>query len=260
MKKLIVLLWKWKSTGWRLPYESQHVHAMVRMLDRYLKIPHHILLVTDDPTGCECDSIPLWQQPVVHVRDRQPNCYKRLWIYSEQFADYMRARYALDGEATHVLSIDLDAVILDDITSLYDFEKEFQINNGVSCTYNGAMQFLKLGARSIVWNDFDPQRSPEAARRNRNSKGANFYGSDQAWISHILKNEATWGAEHGVYAFGDLRRVGVDHIPENARIIFYNGHLKPWMPETYAFGPRLFKHYQQFLDEKYHYKNLGLMR
>lgn len=263
MIKLVVVLWKWKSTGWRLPYEYQHVQAMVRMLDQYLKIPHHKLLVTDDATNCEfIDSIPLWEQPIVHVKDKQPNCYKRLWMYSEQFADYMRARYAPDGEVTHILSIDLDAVITQDITSLFDLEKEFQINSGISCTYNGAMQFLKLGARSIVWNSFDPQRSPDIAKRNKNVKGSNFFGSDQAWISHVLWDEATWGNADGVYAFADFRRRENQPFvrPEGYKIVFYNGHLKPWMPESYAFDPELFTQYQQFLDPKFHYKNLGLVR
>lgn len=236
---LTVICWLWKSTGWRHGYSYVHVNAMQRMLERHLKIPHRLVCVTDNPEGINCETVPLWEQPIVNVAAHSPNCYRRLWVFSGEAREIF-------GDV--ILSIDLDCVIMDDITPIIDTSLEFKINKGIICPYNGAMWLLKTGSRSFVWNCFDPEISPGLAAEQKNEDGRNYFGSDQAWISYCLKNEAVWTAEDGIYHFSDHITTKKNPVAENTRIMFFAGRLKPWMPYVYKLSPMLYNEYQQYLE------------
>src|SRR5690554_2157344 len=105
---LTVVSWKWN--GWRSIYQPHHVRALKRMVAKHLHIPHRFVCVTDDPRELSgIETIRLWSDPVVSVQTRYPNCYRRL----KMFSNYAKT---LLGE--QILSVDLDCVILDDITPL----------------------------------------------------------------------------------------------------------------------------------------------
>jgi hypothetical protein len=52
--------WKWKQDGFRCPYIADHVNAMAGMLDRFVKAPHRVICVTDDPDNVKVETYPLW--------------------------------------------------------------------------------------------------------------------------------------------------------------------------------------------------------
>jgi hypothetical protein len=256
---LTFVLWKWKPLNlWRLPYEAAHVNAMVRQLLCYISTPFEVVVVTDDPKGIDLDVahgkyfkgiriVPLWDHGAVKVRDREPNCYKRLYAFSDEAITLLGRR---------IISFDLDAVILADITDLFLRPEDFVINRGQVCDYNGAMWMLRTGTRRQAWYDFDPATSPAWAQTQKNRDGSPPHGSDQKWLSAKLKGEATWGNEHGVYSIIEWRDKGAK--PTNPRLVFYHGRVKPWMPESIKTSREFFEHYQQFLEPQQRFKNVEL--
>jgi hypothetical protein len=125
--------------------------------------------------------------------------------------------------------MDLDTVIVADVTTLFDRPEDFVIwgesDFPKTTWYNGSLWLLTAGSRRQVWETFNTG-SPLLTRR------ANARGSDQGWISYVLgPKEATFGRQDGVYSYRKdiLKMDGV--LPENARIICFHGKVDPWAPE-----------------------------
>lgn len=235
---LTIVTWLWYSPmivseALRPRYTYEQVNAVQAMVRKHLHIPHRFVCVTDDPYGVDCQTIRLWDFPTVTAPPGNPYCWHRLWAFSE-------GARALFGE--RFVSIDLDVIILDDITDLFTGGEDFKILRGSASPYNGSLWMLRAGSRSCVWEDFHPDISPALALQQRMPNGKPFHGSDQAWISYRIPDEPTWGPEDGVYQYavvplnallgkaagrpveGDLRY----HLPSNARMIFFAGDIKPW--------------------------------
>lgn len=259
---LTFVLWKWKPLNkWRaVPYEAAHVNAMVRQLLCYISTPFEIVVVTDDAEGIHLDVatgkyfkgiriVPLWEHGAVKVRENEPNCYKRLYAFSDEAATLLGRR---------IISFDLDAVILRDITDLFTRPEDFVINRGQVCDYNGALWMVRAGTRRQAWYDFDPATSPQWAQQQRTRTGSMPHGSDQKWLSAKLKGEATWGNEDGVYSIIEWNNKSTTVRPANARLVFYHGRIKPWMPESIKSSREFFAHYQQFLEPHQRFKNIEL--
>lgn len=217
-EKLNVICWKWK--GWRDVYTPDHVNALKTMLDKYLTIPHKLICITDDAKGIQCETYPLWTKPFVKTEINKPNCYRRLWLFSEEAKKIF---------GTFVLSIDLDCIILKPIDSLIT-KDDFKICLGRANPYNGSMWLHKTGTRTEVWDKFDPEKSPKLLKGLINCNGKKYSGSDQAWLSYILGQEKTWTSKDGVYAYD--WHIKDKSIPSNAKIIFFPGAVKPWMLKT----------------------------
>lgn len=218
-----VVVWKWKTPGYRSHFGPQAVNTMRRMVARNLSLPHRFICVTNDPAGLD-PSIEL-------VPDREdfadlpsphgggnPSCYRRLRLY---------ALDAVETFGNWIVSVDLDAVITGPLDPLWDRPDEFvawrdPIHRG---QYNGSMQMLRAGSRPSVWTRFNPKISPRDAAR------AGFKGSDQAWITYCLPGESVWTRDDGVYSFsvdGMDRRC----LPADARIVMMHGRRDPWSPEV----------------------------
>jgi hypothetical protein len=256
---LTVILWLWN--GWRPIYNYKHVNATVRMLADYLPIPHRVVCVTDTPEQIECETHPLWALEI-KVRGlpvsatggaAYPNSYRRLKMFSPWAAEQFPGQ---------ILSLDLDAVICDDISPLITND-DFKINKGRAAPYNGGMWLLRTGTRTEVWEKFHPNAFAVTSRQR-------FTGSDQAWISHVLKNEKTWDAPDGVYHYALLRNTGRSRPPpgngrfpmrvinrnaapqpqpqpDDCRIMFCAGGIKMWHPEFGIRFPALAEHYRKYL-------------
>lgn len=213
--KVVCFKWQRNTTGYMLPavcdYDAKHVLTLKAMVERHLSIPHEFICVTDDPTGLDgIKTIPLWDK-CRHLG----GCYNRLYAFSEDMRSVIGDRFVM---------IDLDCVIVNDITSLFDVDDDFKINgyffSDMDQHYNGGLVLMNAGARKQVWDDFHPIHSP-------NQIGNTNYviGSDQAWIRIRLgKGENRFTEEEGVYNFIRLKN---RELPENARIVFFAGKRDP---------------------------------
>lgn len=237
-RPLTVVCWKWN--GWRAVYGAEHVNAMERMLKRHLSVPHRLLCITDDPKGVRCETMPLWDKPVVATLPRKPNCYKRLRMFSD---------WARDAIGDRFLSVDLDAVIMGNIDHIAQRDEDFVILEGRAAPYNGSLWMHRPGTRTDVWDDFNPATSPAEAAKSKRANGKAFYGSDQAWISHKLPGEAIYThAADGVCQFGCAIHNGMA-IPKSQSIVFFAGGLKPWDQHFASVCPALAAEYKQYMQE-----------
>lgn len=230
---LTVVCWLWQ--GWRPLYNADHVNALQRMLADNLSLPHQLVCVTDNPRGIKCPVVPLWDHPVANVKPLWPNCYLRLRMFSEEAQHIFGDR---------VLSIDLDCVMLQDITPLIT-DHDFRIVKGIHALYNGSMWLHRTGTRRHLWETFNPDESPGLAYNTYLPNGRRYLGSDQAWISYASPGEAVWSTEDGVHlCHGSFKN---DVTPRNARLIFFPGHRKPWDDYIKEKYPQIAEAYSKYL-------------
>lgn len=235
---LQVICWRWTPHAqYRSKFSASHINTLAKMVQRHLHMPYGFTCITDNWKGLDSgiNVIPLWKD-LGELRnphgELNPSCYRRLKAFSGEMASLIGPRF---------VSIDLDCVIVDDITPVLSRKEEFIIwgDQLKTTPYNGSMWMMDAGARSQVWTKFDPVESPKATLK------AHLLGSDQAWISHVLgPNEATWTAKDGVMSYRkDIRRAH-GALPDGARIVFFQGNVDPWSPVAKRFCPWIEEHYR----------------
>jgi hypothetical protein len=221
---LNICCFKWTPpAGYRSTFGPETVNVLQRMVARHYDAPHRFTCITDDPRGLDSavHVVPLWSDfatiPSPHGK-HNPSCYRRLRVFAPDIAPILGDRF---------VCLDLDTVIVGDLAPLFDRPEDFVIwgETDPRSFYNGSIFLLRAGARTRVWDEFDPQRSPQRA------KAAGKFGSDQGWISYCLgRGEATWGRQDGVYSYRVHLKPHGGRLPTDARIVNFHGHEDPWGP------------------------------
>ena len=219
MEPISIVCWKWAqptdapTTKKHTRFTSAHVNALYEMLCKHVSIPFKLICVTDDPEGIqsEIQTIPLWDE-WRHLG----GCFTRLVCFKKDFA--------LFGK--RFVSIDLDCIILQDITPILKRRGDFIIWKPEDpmhriATYCGSLWMMNAGARPQVYNEFDPIM----IRPKRNGKYLG--GTDQLHISRVLRDEKLFTARDGVYNFVPDVVMQVRPLPSNTRIVFFNGRYMP---------------------------------
>lgn len=221
------VLWKWHSQGYRTPYTAAHVNTMVGMMLREGVPLENIVCVTDDPKGVACRTSPLWTDlaQLKNVSGRHlPSCYRRLKLFDPATQSDLGIKVG-----TRIVSIDIDAVLLQKFLSLFDRQETFMgwavPGSKHNVVYNGSMWMFTAGELGYVWSQFDPDRSPAKAF------AAGYMGSDQGYLSHSLVNRPGHGGwtamKDGVLSYSrDVRALRV--LPRHGRVVFFAGVRKPW--------------------------------
>lgn len=231
---LHVISWKWKPgkegyTRLRVPYGADHANIVLApggMIDRHLKQPHRRICITDDASGLDCETFPLWDDcsDLTNASgDKLPSCYRRLKLFDP---DTLEALGIADGD--RVVSVDLDMVFTESLDHLFDRDDDF---TGWAVTgavhpkvFNGSMWMFRAGACAEVWHSFDPETSPAIASK------AGYRGSDQAWMSYLLAGKYEgWSQADGVYSAPREIRRGTP--PANMCVAVFHGPHKPWMED-----------------------------
>lgn len=229
MEKLQIVCWKWKG---HIPYYPAHVNILASMFDRWLKMPHEIVCITDDPEGIDggVRIVPMWRDHFEHGRD-----WHRLKIFSPEMVDTIGPRF---------VSVDLDTVVMGPLDPLFDHDEPFMawqdpLRPHQYCT---ALFQMDAGCFPHVLETFNPN----VAMQLRTS--GKYNGYDQAWISHVLPGAPKWGTSHGVLSFkkdiiGGNELPGFADVPSDARMIMFHGKFDPshedvqrccpWIAEAY---------------------------
>jgi hypothetical protein len=212
---LTIASWLWVQPEGRTRYTAEHVWIWADMVSRNLAMPHRLICVTTetdlppnveriDPPGEFEDVQPTWGP-------RRPNCYRRLVMFKRDAAKTFGKRF---------VSIDLDCIVGGPLDPLFDRPEDFVIFKGTDSSrpYNGSMMLLSAGARPQVYEQFD--------QAGADASGAEFFGSDQAWLAHVLgPGEATWSEADGVWHLNRyMQRVRKAH----PTVLFFPGKRKPW--------------------------------
>lgn len=219
-----IVCWKWSQAGCRSKYTAQHVNVWANMIRRNYQSASRLLCVTDDSSGIDIETYPLWNdfQDISNPYGKHlPSCYRRLKLFSSKQTEQMQIPLG-----SIVLWLDLDIVVVRNITKMInridaDFAGWKRIGPTKPVGYNGSMIMFRTGTTDDIWDNFDPQLSPTKTRR------AGQYGSDQGWISMNRDgNGAGWTQVSGMYSFtSDVQKV---QLPTDARIVSFNGRHKPW--------------------------------
>lgn len=234
-----VVCWLWPpKPRYRSQFNASHVNIFRNMIERHLHIPHEVVCITNIPRGIDprVRIIPLWDTwagiPSPHG-GISPACYRRLPAFGEHMKDIIGPRF---------ISFDIDVVIVSDITPLVERTEDFIIWGSTlrRTPYNGSMWMMTAGARKQVFEKFDPERSPQLTLK------AGFHGSDQAWISYLLGHtEATWTPQKdGVYSFRTDIANKRFKLPDDARVVFFQGHHDPQSRPDNSRAPWIKEHYK----------------
>lgn len=235
-----VLCFRWKPfPGYRSSFGPESVNTLRAMVARHFPRPHRFVCLTDASDGIDprVEVLPIWTDfvdlPSPHG-GKNPSCYRRLRMFSADVASVLGKRF---------VSLDLDSVIVGDMTPLWDRQEDFVMwgdtNPLPGSHYNGSMILQTAGARRKVWDTFDPKTSPQAAMR------AGCWGSDQGWISHCLGGgEKKWTKSDGVYSFrNDLRNAPTRALPSDAKVVFFHGEFDPWQERVQVRWPWVKAHW-----------------
>lgn len=185
---LSVLCWKWKPTYGVSPFSSLHVNALRAALAKQLRMDHRLFCVTDDPKGLDGD---VQVVPLPELYANTQRCRRRMRQYDREFASQFGPR---------LLSMDLDTVIVDDITAMMSRPEPV-----VCCrieyadVYSGSLILMDTGALHGLWARYhaDPQGYPRLA-------WPRGIGSDQAMLNYYLADQppvAFWGAADGIVTY-----------------------------------------------------------
>lgn len=216
---ITIVLWKWKKPGYRTVFTAQMVNTVCRMLKRNVTVPYRVVCITDDPTGIDCPTLPLWPNPAPHYGTaKRPNCFYRLKAFDPAMRETLGDRF---------IWIDLDVVITANIDHILTARTDFGIWR-VDFEYspcNGSMVLHRSGTRPELWNAFDPTViDPVNGYRAKTG----MIGSDQAWIAQNLREttDRFFGMVDGVYSF--RCHLAMKHsLPQNACIVFFHGEHNP---------------------------------
>lgn len=243
-----VIVWKWSKPGYRSTFDAASVNVMRNMLERSLNVEHRLTCITDvgagiDPRVRVLDITKLPSYQYLNVPNPSspvnPSCYVRLFLYHPDAKRILGER---------LVSIDLDVVLIGDVTPLFVQPVDFAIWGGQSVQprhpvlynwFNGSLQILRAGTRTRVWTEFDPKTSPAKAHR------ANCRGSDQGWIAHCLgRSERILGTSEGVYSYRNHILPAGGRLPRNARFIAFHGRHDPWHNDVQSKHPWIREHYR----------------
>ena len=224
---LCVVCFQWNN-GFR-EYKPEHVNRVAAGYRRHISRPHRFVCITDETEGFSDDVeiMPLPEEakyltdiPSPHG-PKYPSSYRRLWAFSKE-AECL-------GDT--ILMTDIDCIVTGSVDPLVDYMDECGADfvgwkppstwAGVNRVAGGSW-LLRAGTHHFVWSGFSDAgiKAAEAAGQR---------GSDQAWISYCLADHsALWPKGHGIYEAQWMRTNGFRLLPEEARIVHFNGRKKPW--------------------------------
>jgi hypothetical protein len=234
VERLQIVAFKWQG---HIPYCAEDVNVWARMIDRWLRLPHELVCVTDQPDGIDGSirTVPLWRDHFEHGRD-----WHRLKLFSEEMADLIGPRF---------VCIDLDTVICGPIDPLFDHEAAFKVWRDPLRPHQYCTSVFQMdaGAFPHVYESFDVSKALALRHCGR------YNGYDQAWISHVLPGQPVWTEQDGVLSFkrnilnaDTLEASGPSarQLPAHARIVNFHGKYNPRDPAVQAAMPWIARFYR----------------
>lgn len=230
---LTVICWLWQDPNGRhnhlYLYDADYVNRLRSMLARHLHLPYEFVCVTDMPEGIDSRTMPT----PADVRG-WPGHLRRLAMFRPDAAEMF------GGD--RLLLLDLDVVILRDITPLVDRPEDFvsweprlyHALKGQYSRYNTGFMLMDAGARPQVWTEFSVKRAQRELSRKHEG-----VVDEQSWVTHILgPDEAVWPWD------GDVVSVKAVPAPQSARMVFFNGPRSPGMSAMQREFPFIAEHWR----------------
>lgn len=205
---------------WGTKYGPEYVNRLYGMVARHLRGPFRFVCLTDDSRGVrpevECFPLPELEQQA----SKRDGGWRKLNSYRQDL-------YGLRGQA---LFLDLDVVIVGDITPFFEQPGEFLIikdwKRPWRVTGNSSVYRFTLGAHADML-DYFVQHQSEVRRKHRN---------EQEFLSHYLHAQdklkywdKRWCASYKYHCIPNfpLNYFKPPRIPEGARILIFHGVMNP---------------------------------
>lgn len=210
----IVLCMKWGTK-----YGAEYVNRLFGMVQRHLSGAFRFVCLTDNSMGVrpEVECMPLPTMPLAPGAERGWN----------KLATFKADLHGLRGTA---LFLDLDVVIVDDITPFFEHPGEFLIikdwKRPWRITGNSSVYRFQLGAHADVLRHFLEQQM-DIRHRHRN---------EQEYLSHAMKDRGRlgyWPADWcRSYKYHCIPPWPTNYwqtpgIPPDARILVFHGEVNP---------------------------------
>lgn len=196
---LVIVTWFWGTK-----YGEDYVRKLQASVGRNLAMPHRFIVAKPS----EKDE---W---LTHL----PGCLVRLKMFDPAW----QRQYGI-AIGDRVVCLDLDAVVVGALDSLFERNDEFCILQGVNasnpCPYNGSAWSFIAGARQDVWFDFSPE--------NVSRVPCDKFPDDQAWFAAKIPNAGAWGPADGLYAFQKPGWPRGTDLPKDARLVVFPGWRDP---------------------------------
>ncbi len=205
---------------WGTKYGPEYVNRLYGMVSRHLKGAYRFVCFTDDSNGVrpEVECFPL---PELNL---QASKLDGGW---RKLNSYQRDLFGLQGQA---LFLDIDIVIVDDITPFFEVPGEFLIikdwKRPWRVTGNSSVYRFKLGAHTDMLDHFVAhQREVRAKHRN-----------EQEFLSHYLHRQGKlsywpkeWCASFKYQCLPPwpLSFWQPARIPADCRIVVFHGEVNP---------------------------------
>lgn len=240
LNRITVVLWKWRSNGNWKKYSAGHVNAIVAMVDAHLDLPCDYVLITDDPIGVDpavrCLPLEKVAANLPMVRAPQRNAYRRIGLFNAAMRDVLGKR---------LLQLDLDTVIIKNITGMVDRPEPFVIWKSPSIgptgyALNPSFMLMTAGAQRQVYDRYvvDPVGVASAA------KLAGFTSTDQAVISHLATSDAvTIDETDGMVSFRDHLQRGALKPDAAVKVVSFMDRFDPADPLLQDRCPWIARHY-----------------
>jgi hypothetical protein len=224
---ITVCLWHWNRR-----YGFDHIVNMRAMLERYLRLPHRIVCITDRPHDVPAGIEPFDIKHTLLKYDSK--CLRRMWLYAGPNG---KGKPWPGSLGDRLLQLDLDMVLTDDITPLVDRPEPFVILRGESTiksnrphgwAYNATVMLLTAGARRDVYDAYASDQMGVIRAANRAGWDVTT-NSDQGVATYLLAQgepPAFWTTEDGIYAYRAIAGPDgmKDHgLPMGCRIVSFHG-------------------------------------
>jgi len=235
---LTVCCWKWKRADGSDLFGPEYVNRLRAALDLHLSLPHELVCVTDDPTGVDA-RVRLVDLPT--TLSQTPRCRRRMQVFSKDFARQLGDR---------ILSIDLDVVLVGDITPIVDRREPIVCwRVGYAQVFSGSFHLMDAGHLDGLWRAFesDPEGYPRrVCPRER-------VPSDQAMLNAYLRGDDVphWTEADGFVTYFGAGYERLEHLglgmrhttlPAGARVVVMGSAdlaeleagRDPWMREHWG--------------------------
>lgn len=220
-RMLTVCTWLWGRK-----YDWVYVKKLAAGVRRHLHVDYRFVCITDltcehIKLNPEFSGIPIhemWPIPDKDLLSVDDGCYARLRMFDPG--------WRAERNIQTLVCLDLDAVIVGNITSLFARHDKFKILHGGHfnpCPFNGSVMMLVPGMSGFIWNDFTVEEAQRVARAD-----GEYRGTDQTWIAHKAPFADGWTWQDGIYAFQKpgWPKDSLD-LPPPARIVVFPGKNDP---------------------------------
>lgn len=205
---------------WGTKYGPEYVNRLYAMVRRHLRGEFRLVCLTDDSAGI-CDEVTCLAIPQLNLPDGIP---ERGW---KKLTSFEADLHGLRGTA---LFLDVDVVIVDDITPFFELPGRFLIIHDWKrpwrITGNSSVYRFELGAHADVLAHF--RKHHEQVRRD--------FRHEQAFLSDMLHKQGMldyWPKDWCVsFKYHCIPRWPINYwrepaVPAGARIVVFHGVVNP---------------------------------